>query len=68
MDQTLDRMISCLRDDALEHYAQETVEVRGDLFMLVSSMERRFGDRTRPETYRANLLTLKKQNKETYVE
>ena len=68
MDQTLDRMISCLRDDALEHYAQETVEVRGDLIMLVSSMERRFGDRTRPETYRANLSTLRKQNKETYVE
>ena len=68
MDRTLDQLIACLREDALEHYAQESLEVRGNLWLLVSSLERRFGDRTRPETYRATLLTLKKQTKETYAE
>ena len=67
-ERTLDQLVSSLRDEALEHFAQETDTVRADLWLLVSSLERRFGDITRPETYRANLLTVRIQSKETLVE
>ena len=67
-ERTLDQLVSSLRDEALEHFAQETDTVRADLWLLVSSLERRFGDITRPETYRANLLRVRKQSKETLVE
>ena len=64
----LDCLIYCLRDDALEHYAGENMEVRSDYGLLVSSPKRRFGDRTPHETYRASLQTLKKLQKETLEE
>ena len=56
------------QEDALDHYAEEATEVRANLVALVTSLRRRFGDRTLPETYRASLQTLKKQPRETLEE
>ena len=64
----LDRLVYCLRDDALEHYAVENMEVQSDYGLLVSSLKRCFGDCTPNETYRPSLQTLKKQQKETLEE
>ena len=65
---TLDHLVSSLREDALDHYAEEATEVRANLVALVTSLRRPFGDRTLPETYRASLQTLKKQPCETLEE
>ena len=64
----LDHLVSSLRDDALDHFAEEAAQVRASLPSLVASLERRFGDRTLPETYRANLQTLRKQPRESLEE
>ena len=60
--------MSCLRDDALEYYAEQTSDVRSDLYMLVASFKRRFDDRKLPETYRASLPMLKIQSRESLEE
>ena len=65
---TLDRLVSTLREDALEQLAEETAEVRASLSLLVALLDHRFGDRTLPETYRASLQTLQKQPRESLEE
>ena len=67
-DVALDRLVSCLRDEALEHYAEEAREVQSNFGLLRISLDRRFGDRTLPETYRASLQTLKRNTKESLEE
>ena len=67
-DETLDRLVSCLRDEALHYYAEQSAFVRADLHLVVSSFGRRFDDRKLPETYRASLHTLRRQSKESLEE
>ena len=65
---TLDRLVSSLRDDALEYFAQQPYQVQSSLPLTVATFERRFDDRRLPETYRASLQSLKKQSKESLEE
>ena len=65
---TLDRLASSLRDDALDFYAELPPEVRRDLDSLVEAFSRRFDDRKLPETYRASLPSIKKGSKESMAE
>ena len=65
---TLDRLVSCLQDDALDYYAQLPEYLQADLNSTVKAMEQRFGDHKLPETYRASLHSLRKENKETLEE
>ena len=63
-EETRDRLVSCLRDEAMEFYADLAPEVRTSLRLTVTSLSRRFDDQKLPETYRATLQTLHKQPKE----
>ena len=68
LDQTLDRLVSSLKDSALEYYADLPGEVRTNLTSLIAAMERRFGDHKLPQVYKASLNTISKGNKETLME
>ena len=65
---TLDRLVSCLKEDALEYFAEQPYDVQHNLHMTVASFVRRFDDRRLPETYRAQLQTMKKNTSESLVE
>ena len=65
LDQTLDRLVSSLRDAALEYYADLPYEIRSNLTTLIPAFERRFGDDKLPQVYRAKLQTLAKSSKES---
>ena len=67
-EETLDRLVSCLREEALDHFAALPTEVQRDLYLTTLSFTRRFDDHRLPETYRASLQTLKKQSKESLEE
>ena len=67
-EECLDRLVTCLRDDALEHYASQPVGVRDNLQATICSFECRFTDRGLPETYRATPQFLKKRAKESLEE
>ena len=67
-DATLDRLISCLRDEALEHFVAQSTSVQCSLRLAVMSFQRRFDDQRLPETYRAELQTIRKQSKESLEE
>lgn len=65
---TLDHLVSCLRDDALQYYAELPEETQADLDFTVAAFARRFNDHGLPETYRASLQGLKKLPKESLEE
>ena len=59
------RLTSCMKEEALDHLVNEPYEVRNDFWLLVKSMERRFGDRMLPVTYQKIFdQGLKKEPKE----
>ena len=63
--EVLHRLVSSLRDKALEYFFDLPVHIQGDLNAAVVAMSRRFDDHTLPETYRQKLSTLKQQTKES---
>ena len=65
LDQTLDRLVSSLKDTALEYYADLPHEIRSNLTSLIGAFERRFGDKKLPQVYRATLQTLSMSSKES---
>ena len=65
---TLDHLVASLRDDALQFYAELPEETQADLSLTIDALARRFNDHGLPETYRASLMTLRKQPKETLEE
>ena len=65
---TLDRLISCLRDDALEYYAVQPARVQATLQSTVVAFEKRFNDRRLPETCRAELHNIRRLASETLEE
>ena len=65
LDQTLDRLVSSLKDTALEYYADLPHEIRSNLTSLIGALERRFGDKKLPQVYRATLQTLSMSSKES---
>ena len=66
--ETLDRLVSCLRDDALSYYAELPSDVQYDLRSTIAYFKRRFDDRRLPETYRAQLQNTHKTPKESLEE
>ena len=67
-EETRDRLVSCLRDEALEFYADLAAEVRGSLQLTAEAFSRQFDDQKLPETYRASLNSVHKGPKETTEE
>ena len=65
---TLDHLVASLRDDALQLYAELPEPTQADLSLTIDALARRFNDHGLPETYRASLMTLRKQPKETLEE
>ena len=65
---TLDHLVASLRDDALQFYAELPEPTQADLSLTIDALARRFNDHGLPETYRASLMTLRKQPKETLEE
>ena len=65
---TLDHLVTCLRDDALEYYADLSEETQADLDFTVAAFARRFKDHGLPETYRVSLQGLKKLPRESLEE
>ncbi|CAC5382077.1 unnamed protein product [Mytilus coruscus] len=57
-----------LKDEALTFATELAPEVRTSFMLFNSKMERRFGNYNFPETYRRELLTVKKQYKESIHE
>ena len=48
---TLDHLVTCLWDDALEYYADLSEETQADLDFTVAAFARRFNDHGLPETF-----------------
>ena len=63
--EVLHRLVSSLRDKALEYFFDLPTHVQDNLNAAVVAMSRRFDDHTLPETYRQKLSTLKQQTKES---
>ena len=67
-DMTLDRLVSCLHDDALSYYAELPSDVQDDLRSTIAYFEGRFDYRRLPETYRTQLQNTRKTPKESLEE
>ena len=63
--EVLHRLVSSLRDKALEYFFDLPTHIQENLNSAVIAMSRRFDDHTLPETYRQKLSTLKQQTKES---
>ena len=64
----LGHLISCLQGAAMGYVAQLPVSIRSNLHSLTDSLARRFCDHVLPETYRANLQSMKRQPREDLYE
>ena len=64
----LGHLISCLQGAAMGYAAQLPVSIRSNLHSLTDSLARRFCDHVLPETYRANLQSMKRQPREDLYE
>ena len=62
------RLISGLRGEALQYVAQLPEHLMSSLPSLLQALEQRFGDPVLPETYRASLMSLRKNPKESLRE
>ena len=67
-DETLDGLVSCLHEEALDHFAALPTEVQCDLHLTTLFFTKRFDDHRLPETYRASLPFLNRQSKESLEE
>ena len=64
----LEQLYQCLRGDAMTFVSGLTSAIQNDYTMMMASLKRRFGDRALPETYRAQLHTLRQNPKESTAE
>ena len=67
-DHQCEQLIFCLQDEPLSFVAQLPEHVRTDFDLLVTAMERRFGDHVLAQTYRATLQTIRKDTRESLSE
>ena len=65
---TLDHLVTSLRDDALQFYAELPEKIQADLDFTIAAFGRRFNNHGLPETYRASLQGLKKTPRESLEE
>merc|ERR1711942_58435 len=61
----LDRLVCCLRDDALVFFGDQAAYVQESLPQTVLALGRRFDERKLPQTYRALLQTIKRERNES---
>ncbi|CAC5409541.1 unnamed protein product [Mytilus coruscus] len=61
-------LVTALRDEAMVYASFLTPETKRTYSVLCAAMSNRFGDHGYPETYRQELHTLKKNNRETIQE
>ena len=61
-------LMSSLRDSAMQYVARLPLGTRSSFDGIVTALQHRFGDHVLPETHRASLQTLKKNQKETLHE
>ena len=66
--QQAEEILLVLKDEALNFATELTPEIRSSFRLLNAEMERRFGNKNFPETYRWELLCAKKQYKENIHE
>ncbi|CAC5380863.1 unnamed protein product [Mytilus coruscus] len=61
-------LVTALKDEAMVYASFLTTETKRSFSALCAAMSNRFGDHGYPETYRQELHTLRKQNRETIQE
>jgi hypothetical protein len=68
LEEQCSRLVACMKGEALQYVARLPAHIASSWSSLRQALGKRFGDHMLPETYRASLLSLKKNPRETLRE